>query len=74
MKIKFPASLVAVGAALVGLSAQVMAAVPDGAQGVFTEAATDAKTILGYAFTCMAAVVGGFVVMKLVKRAVKSAT
>jgi len=74
MKLNFPASFAAIGASLLGLSAQVMAAVPTGAEGVFTTAADDAKAILGFAFTCMAAVVGGFVVMKLVKRAVKSAT
>ncbi|MBB3193147.1 hypothetical protein [Roseateles terrae] len=72
MKSKF--ALVSVVAAAAVIAAPVMAAVPDGAAEVFTTAAADAKTVLGYAFTCMAAVVGGFVVMKLVKRAVKSAT
>lgn len=48
--------------------------VPAGAQTVFTTAAADFATIAGYGFTCMAAVTGGLIVFKLVKKIANKAT
>jgi hypothetical protein len=60
---------------LVGLApALSFAAVPAGAEAVFTGLATDFGTIAGYGFTAMAAILGGLVVMKLVKKVVGKAT
>ncbi len=55
-------------------AAPVMAAVPAGAEAVFTGIATDFATIVGYGFTAMAAVVGGLIVLKLVKKVANKAS
>jgi len=44
------------------------AAVPAGAEAVFTGLATDSATVLGYAFVAMAAITGGWIVFDIVKR------
>lgn len=46
----------------------VMAAVPAEAEDVFTTLATDAATVLGYAFVAMASITGGWIVFSMVKR------
>lgn len=53
---------------LAGVGVAANAAVPAGAEAIFTTLATDFGTIAGYGFTLMAAVVGGLIVMKLVKK------
>lgn len=50
------------------------AAVPAGAEAVFTGLATDFGTIAGYGFTALAVITGGLVVFKLVKKVVGKAT
>lgn len=50
------------------------AAVPAGAQAVFTTMADDFETIAGYGFTAMAIIVGGMIVFKLVKRVANKAS
>lgn len=57
---------------LVGSVAQ--AAVPEAAAGVFTTLAADAATVLGYAFTAMIAVTGGWIVFGMVKKGAKRST
>lgn len=64
-------ALVALSAAV---AAPVMAAVPTGAQDIFTDAATDFGTIAGWGFTCMAVVVGGLIVFKLIRKVANKAT
>lgn len=64
-------SLVAGGAIAVGSAVQ--AAVPAGAEAVFTTLATDTATILGYAFVAMTAITGGWIVFSMVKRGAKKA-
>jgi hypothetical protein len=51
-----------------------MAAVPAGAEAIFTTVATDFATLLGYGFTAMAAIVGGMIVFGLVKKVAKKST
>jgi hypothetical protein len=58
----------------VGASSMVHAAVPLGAEDIFTDAATDFATIIGYGFTAMAAIVGGMIVFNLVKKVAKKST
>lgn len=66
------ARTVAIAGALVApILAQ--AAVPTGAEAVFTTLATDAATVLGYAFVAMTAVTGGWIVFSMVKRGAKKA-
>lgn len=48
--------------------------VPTGAEAIFTGAATDFATVLGYGFTAMAAIVGGMIVFNLVKKVAKKST
>lgn len=50
------------------------AAVPAGAEAIFTSVATDFGTIIGYGFTAMAAIVGGMIVFTLVKSVAKKST
>lgn len=58
--------------ALVGVLGAVAgaanAAVPAGAEAVFTGLATDFAVIAGYGFTAMAAITGGLLVFGLVKK------
>lgn len=58
--------------ALVGAAAN--AAVPASAEAVFTGAATDFGTVLGYGYTAMAVILGGFIVMKLIKKVATKST
>lgn len=67
--------LAAVIGAVSGVAAvPAMAEVPAGAQTVFTNAVADFVTIAGYGFTCLAAVTGGLIVFKLVKKIANKAT
>lgn len=50
------------------------AAVPAGAEAIFTTTATDFGTVAGYGFTLMAVVVGGLVIFKIVKKVFSKAT
>jgi len=65
---KVLALVVAVAAPVVSF-----AAVPAGAEAVFTGLATDSATVLGYAFTGMAAITGGWIVFDIVKRGARKA-
>lgn len=53
---------------------QAYAAVPEAAEDIFTTAATDFGTIIGYGFVAMAAVVGGMIVFDLVRKIAKKST
>lgn len=64
----------AIPAVLASIGASSMAAVPTGAEAIFTGAATDFATVLGYGFTAMAAIVGGMIVFNLVKKVAKKST
>lgn len=59
---------------LLGAGVAAHAAVPAGAEAVFTTMATDFGTIAGYGFTLMAVVVGGLVIFKIVKKVFSKAT
>lgn len=50
------------------------AAVPAGAEAVFTGLATDFGTIAGYGFTALGIITGGLIVMGLVKKVAKKAS
>ena len=57
--------------AALGLTAPVaasFAAVPAGAEAVFTGLATDFTTIAGYGFTALGIITGGLIVFGLVKK------
>ncbi len=63
--------LKAVGASAVGLVAvPAMAAVPAGVETVFTTAATDFGTIVGYGWTLFLVIVGGLVLFGIVKKVI----
>lgn len=64
---------VAVGAAL-GIVAPVQAAVPVGVETVFTTAATDFGTIVGYGWTLFLVIIGGMVLFKIVKKVFSKTT
>ncbi len=64
--------LALIGLSLVACASQ--AAVPAGAEAIFTGAATDFATILGYGFTAMAAVLGGWIVFRQVKKVANKST
>jgi hypothetical protein len=58
-----------IGGVLVAVAPVVsFAAVPAGAEAVFTGLATDFGTIAGYGFTAMGVITGGLIVMGLVQR------
>jgi len=62
-------------ASLLGLQApQAEAAVPAGVETLFTTTATDFGTVLGYGYTLFLAVVGGLIIIKLVKKVFFKAT
>lgn len=61
------AVLLSVGAAL-GIVAPVQAAVPTGVETVFTTAATDFGTVVGYGWTLFLVIIGGMVLFKIVKK------
>lgn len=65
-------SFVAAVLSVVGAAAH--AAVPAGAEAVFTTLATDSGVILGYAFVAMTAITGGWIVFKMVKRGANKAS
>jgi len=50
------------------------AAVPAGAEAIFTTAATDFGTLLGYGFTAMTVVIGGWIVFRQVKKMAQRST
>jgi len=47
------------------------AAVPSGVEAIFTGTATDFGTLLGYGYTLMAVIVGGLILLGLVKKVAK---
>lgn len=67
-------SLFLAPALLLAAAAPALAAVPLGAQAIFTDAATDFGVIIGYGFIAMGAIVGGMIVFNLVKRIAKKST
>jgi hypothetical protein len=58
----------ALGAALGLQSSDSQAAVPLGVEAVFTEAATDFGTVVGYGWTLFLVIMGGMVLFKIVKK------
>ena len=65
---------VLVAVAPAGLALPSLAAVPAGAEAIFTGAATDFGTVVAYGFTAMAAIVGGMIVFNLVRSIAKKST
>lgn len=65
-------ALVAVPVALAAAGAN--AAVPTGVEAIFTGVATDFGTLLGYGYTAMAVIVGGLIVLALVKKVATKST
>lgn len=55
-------------ASAVGIVTPVQAAVPTGVETVFTTAATDFSTIVGYGWTLFLVIIGGMVLFKIVKK------
>lgn len=55
-------------AALSVFAVPAQAAVPTGVETVFTTAATDFGTIVGYGWTLFLVIIGGMVMFKLVKK------
>lgn len=70
----FKLNKLAVLAPIVVAVSGAQAAVPAGAEAVFTTLATDFGTIAGYGFTALGIITGGMIVMGLVKRVAKKAT
>ena len=70
-RIAAPAALLM---ALVGGSQSANAAVPAEAQAIFTTAATDFATLLGYGYVAMGVIVVGMIVLGLVKKVAKKST
>ena len=63
--------LCALCALVAGLaSTPALAAVPTGVETVFTTAAADFSTIVGYGWTLFLAIVGGLILFGLVKRVI----
>lgn len=62
------------GALLVAISAQSMAAVPTEATTAIAAIQTDGLEIIGLAWPVLAAITGGFIVMKLFKKVVNKAS
>jgi hypothetical protein len=59
---------------LAAVGGVAQAAVPAGAEAIFTTAATDFATVIGYGFVAMAAVVGGMIVFNIVRSVAKKST
>jgi len=59
--------------AMVGLSAPAQAAVPTGVETVFTTAATDFGTVVGYGWTLFLVIVGGLLLFGIVRRVISKA-
>jgi len=60
--------------ALAAPAVGVFAAVPTEAQAIFTTAATDFGTLLGYGYIAMGVVVVGMIVLGLTKKVAKKST
>jgi len=69
-----PLSKIALGLGLGSLVVSAQAAVPVGAEAIFTGVATDFATVIAYGFTAMAAIVGGMIVFNLVRSVAKKST
>jgi len=69
----FKKSLALVAAPL-ALTAPAFAAVPTEAQAIFTTAATDFGTLLGYGYVAMGVIVVGMIILGLTKRVAKKST
>jgi hypothetical protein len=63
----------AFAASLLGLSTAAQAAVPTGVEAVFTTAATDFGTIVGYGWTLFLVIVGGLILFGIVKKVISRA-
>jgi len=61
-------------AASIAAVGNAVAAVPAGVETLFTTTATDFGTVLGYGYTLFLVVVGGLIVIKLVKKVFFKAT
>lgn len=61
---------VAGAASLLGISTAAQAAVPLGVETVFTTAATDFGTIVGYGWTLFLVIVGGLILFGIVKKVI----
>jgi len=62
-------SALLVGASIaIGAVTNAVAAVPAGVETLFTTTATDFATVLGYGYVLFLAVVGGLIIIKLVKK------
>lgn len=73
--LKLSASRSALVAGVATLAAAVAhAEVPAGAQAIFTTAATDFGTLMGYGYTAAGVIIGGFIIFKLVKRVANKTT
>lgn len=59
------------GAALSALGLSAQAAVPTGAEAIFTGLATDFGTVIGYGYVLMAVVTVGVIVLGMVSRIAK---
>lgn len=63
---------------VIGVSAVAVgsasAAVPAGVETMFTGIATDFGTVLGYGYTLMLAIVGGLIIIKVVKKVANRAS
>lgn len=64
---------VAFVASLLGISTAAQAAVPTGVEAVFTTAATDFGTIVGYGWTLFLVIVGGLILFGIVKKVISRA-
>lgn len=60
-------------ASLLGISTAAQAAVPTGVEAVFTTAATDFTTIVGYGWTLFLVIVGGLILFGIVKKVISRA-
>lgn len=61
-------------ASMLGISTAAQAAVPTGVEAVFTTAATDFGTIVGYGWTLFLVIVGGLILFGIVKKVISRAT
>lgn len=61
-------------AALAMSAAAAQAAVPAGVEAIFTGVATDFGVVLGYGYVAMGVIVGGGIVLGLVKSVAKKST
>ena len=66
-------ALMAVLAALLGFGSAANAAVPAGVETVFTSAATDFGTIVGYGWTLFLVIVGGLILFGIVRKVISRA-